>query len=290
MNETFGRYLLDGQRAGTRYGIAIPHTIQRGLFGNELSNRSGSSLEFMDHREYVVGDDLRRIDWSAFARSDKLSIKLFRDEVNSHVDIILDCSGSMALENTAKLRASLGLAALFSQAAANCDYTFTAWQAGDTCLKIANGADRPVLWEGISFESSVGCEESFRKSVPAWRRRSIRVLLSDLFWMGDPSATLGILADGASAVFIIQILAERDLNLPRPGNIRLHDCETGRVEDMFVDTVAREQYRRNLANHQHNWNRACRRFGAVIATVVAERIVEQWALDDLVLGGVLKVL
>jgi hypothetical protein len=196
----------------------------------------------------------------------------------------------MALENTPKLRAILGLAALFAQAASNCDYTFTAWQAGVTCQKVTNGADKPVLWDGIDFDSSTGCEESFRRSLPVWRPRSIRVLLSDLFWMGDPSSTLCIIADKASAVFVIQILADCDVNPPQPGNIRFRDCETGRVEDMFVDTAAQQRYRRNLANHQHNWNRSCRQFGAVIATVVAERIIQQWMLDVLVMAEILKVL
>jgi uncharacterized protein (DUF58 family) len=290
MNEVFRQFLLEGRQAGTRYGVAVSHTIQRGLVGNELANRAGSSLEFMDHREYVPGDDLRRIDWSAFARSDKLSIKLFRDEVNPHVDIVLDCSRSMALENTPKLRATMALAALFAQAAANCDYTFTAWQAGETCQKVINGGDNPVLWDGIEFDSSIGCEQSLRRGLPSWRPRSIRVLLSDLFWMGDPAATLCMLADKASAVFVVQIIADCDVNPPSPGNIRFRDCETSKVEDMFVDTVIQEQYRRNLANHQHNWNRACRQFGAVISTVVAERVIEQWMLDGLVLAGILKVL
>ncbi|MHC4705590.1 MAG: DUF58 domain-containing protein [Planctomycetota bacterium] len=290
MNEAFRRYLLEGQHAGTRYGVGTPHSVRQGFVGSQLGNRSGSSLEFMDHREYIPGDDLRRIDWNAFARSDKLSIKLFRDEVNPHVDIVIDCSRSMALPDSQKARATLGLAAVFAQAAANCDYTFTAWQAGDTCKKVINGTDQPILWEDVNFDGRVSCDESFRRELPNWRPRGIRVLLSDLFWMGEPNTTLSVLGDRASNVFVIQVLSQADLNPPQRGNVRLQDCETGQTKDMFVDAVAEKRYRQNLAHHQYNWSRGCRQFGALMTSVIAEQTVQEWKLDELVLAEVLRVL
>lgn len=290
MNEAYCQYLLEGQEAGIRYGIGVPRSIQRGLVGSQVGNRSGSSLEFMDHREYIPGDDLRRIDWNAFARNDKLSIKLYRDEVNPHVDIIVDCSRSMALPDSDKPRATLGLAAVFAQAASNCDYTFTAWRVGNTCEKITNGTDRPMFWDNIEFDCGISCDESFHRQLPAWRPRGIRVFLSDLFWLGDPYTTLSALAERASTVFVVQVLANSDANPPQRGNIRLHDCETGQLKDIFIDAVAEKRYLRNLAHHQYNWSRGCRQFGALMATVVAERIVEQWKLDELVSTEILKVL
>jgi len=290
MNEAYRQYLLEGQNAGIRYGIGCPRTIQRGLVGSHLGNRSGSSLEFMDHREYIAGDDLRRIDWNAFARSDKLSIKLYRDEVSPHLDIIIDCSRSMSLAGSEKGRAALGLAAVFAQAAGNSDYSFTGWQVRGTCEKILNGSDRPVLWEGVEFDSDISCEQSFRRQMPRWRPRGLRVLLSDLLWLGEPHSSLCILADRASAVFVVQILAQQDVEPPQRGNIRLEDCESLQQKDIFIDAVAQNRYRKNLAAHQYNWNRACRQLGAVMTTVVAEQIVEQWRLDDLVRAEILKVL
>jgi uncharacterized protein (DUF58 family) len=76
MLETYREYLAEGHRAALRYAMVAPHGAPAGLAGSRLVNRPGSSLEFMDHREYQPGDDLRRIDWSAFARSDRLTLKL----------------------------------------------------------------------------------------------------------------------------------------------------------------------------------------------------------------------
>jgi len=289
MNEVYREYLREGEEAGLRYGIGAPRNIHRGLFGSQLGNRSGSSLEFMDHREYIPGDDLRRIDWNAFARSDKLSIKLYRDEVNPHVDIIIDGSGSMALAGSAKARATLGLGALLAQAACNSEYSFTGWQVRGACERIGNGSERPRLWEGIELDGEVGCAEALRRELPQWRAKGIRVLVSDLFWLGDPVATLSVLAERASAVFVVQLLAQSDVKPPQRGNVRLTDVETGGVRDVFVDAVAQRQYEENLARHQSNWSRGCRQVGAVMTTVVAEEMVGRWQLDELVRAEILKV-
>jgi len=289
MDELFRQYLADGERAGRRFTIGVPRSIQRGLYGGHMGNRSGSSLEYMDHREYIPGDDLRRIDWNVFARSDKLAIKLFRDEVNPHVDIVIDCSRSMSLPQSQKACATLGLAGIFAQASINTDYSYTAWHVKQTCEKILNGADRPMLWEGIDFESSSDCMECFSRYVPPWRPRGIRVLISDLFWPGEPMATLSVLAERASAVFVVQVLAQSDVEPPQRGHIRLRDCETFELKDIYIDASLQKKYRQNLAIHQHNWNRGCRQIQAVMTTIVAESIVGEWKLDELVSAEILKV-
>src|SRR5438046_1394663 len=116
MNEAQHRYLIAGEQAGSRFALAAPRRVPMGAGGVHLSNRAGSSLEFRDHREYQPGDDLRRIDWSAYGRTDKLIVKLYREEVSPHVDVVIDGSRSMALENTARLEPALELSALLASA------------------------------------------------------------------------------------------------------------------------------------------------------------------------------
>jgi uncharacterized protein (DUF58 family) len=290
MNETYRQFLLEGQQAGIRYGLTVPRKVQMGLVGSQLGHRSGSSLEFMDHREYMPGDDLRAIDWGAYARSNKLSIKLYRNEVLPHLDLIIDGSRSMALPDTQKARATLGLAALLAQAARNSNYSCNAWRVGDTCGRVANGNLSPVLWDGFEFDACGSCAESFRKARPAWKTRSIRIFISDLMWMGDPHAVLSLLNDQASAVFVIQLLAEQEVRPPQSGNIRLLDVESSRYLDVHVDAIALKRYNEKLANHQSNWNRACTQMGAVMRTVVAEEIAAQWKPDELVLSELLTIL
>ena len=289
MNETFRQYLIDGERAGAQYALTAPRNVPFGLAGNQTGKRPGSSLEFIDHREYQPGDDLRRIDWGGFARSDKLTVKLYRDEVSPHLDLVIDGSRSMALENCPKAQATLGLAGIFATAASNVGYSHSAWVAGDGYRKVGNGADRPAIWEGIDFEYRGDPSTSFSKLPPSWRPYGLRVLLSDLLWPSDPLAALSRLTERATAVILVQVLADVDVNPIERGNIRLVDSETDDVQEIFLDAVAEKRYRAAFARHQENWNLAAKRTGAVMATVIAEHILSDWRLEPLVAAEVLNI-
>ena len=116
MSESLRQSLLNGELAGSRYVLRTPRGLPAGTVGLHQGARAGSSLEFKEHRDYEPGDDLRHIDWNAYARSDQLSVKLFREEVTPHVDVVVDASRSMALEASAKAQATVALAAFFATA------------------------------------------------------------------------------------------------------------------------------------------------------------------------------
>src|SRR5512146_1614216 len=74
----------------------VSRKIFAGKFkGERLSRRKGQSVEFADYKNYTTGDDLRFLDWSVYARLDKLFIKLFREEEDLDVTVLVDCSTSM---------------------------------------------------------------------------------------------------------------------------------------------------------------------------------------------------
>ena len=289
MNEAYRQYLIDGERAGARYALTAPRNVPFGRAGSQMGKRPGSSLEFIDHREYQPGDDLRRIDWGGFARSDKLTVKLYRDEVNPHLDVIVDGSCSMALEDSPKAQATLGLAAAFATAASNVGYSHTAWIAGDGCRQVDNGTDRPSTWDGLDFAYHGDLSTSFAKFPPSWRPFGLRVLLSDLLWHGDPLKLLSQFAERATAVVVVQVLAEADVNPTERGNIRLVDSETDVVQEIFLDSVAEKRYRAALTRHQESWHLAAKQTGAIMATVVADHILRDWRLEALVAAEVLTI-
>ena len=289
MNTTYEDYLRQGWQAGMRYAVASPENARAGFAGARLANLPGSSLEFMDHREYQPGDDLRRVDWSAFARTDRLTVRLYRQEVNPHVDVLVDGSRSMALEGTAKAEATIGLAALLATAAENVGFTHGTWLAAESWQPLANGTKSPDCWGPMDFDYAGNPSQSFEVLPPSLAPRGIRFFLSDLLWLGDPLALLARLAEKAAAVVVVQVLADADANPTQRGNLRLVDVETSAEREVFVDAVAERRYRTALARHQQNWNRAARQAGALMTTIVAERLIEGWELEDLVAAGVLKV-
>jgi uncharacterized protein (DUF58 family) len=289
MQTRYRDFLAAGEQAGLGYSLGVPRKVPLGVVGGHMGQRAGSSLEFKEHRDYQPGDDVRRIDWSAYARSDRLAVKLYREEVTPHLDIVLDGSRSMELGDTAKVHALLGLAALLATAAENAGYTHCAWLAGDGCHEIANGRGRPTSWQGIAFDFRGSVLESFARRPPAWRPNGIRVLLSDLLWIGEPAVMVRHLSERATAAVVVQVLARDDVELPERGNLALVDAESDRLMELFLDAEAIARYEQSLANHQENWHRAAVQTGVLLTTAVAEALIGRWHLDELVAAEILKV-
>jgi uncharacterized protein (DUF58 family) len=287
--ENLREHLAEGERAGQRYALGLPRQTPRGATGLALGQRAGSSLEFKDYRDYQVGDDLRHIDWNAFARTDQLSIKLFREEITPHVDLVLDGSRSMTLEDSAKAQATLALTALLATAATNAGYAHAVWLMGADFRPVPNGNASPSAWGDFDLRHRGSPAELLAGGAPAWRPRGVRVLVSDLLWVGEPLLALRQFTDGASAAVVIQLLAEADVNPPEDGALRLVDAETDRVREIDVDSVVVRRYREALARHQQNWHQACRQCGAIFTTVVAEKLLQDWELNDLIAAEFLRV-
>ena len=290
MDSAYRDYLAAGSRAAGRYALVSPLAAPMGMAGAHLADRPGSSLEFMDHREYQPGDDLRRIDWAAFARSDRLTVRLYRQEVIPHVDILIDGSRSMRLEGTAKDRATLGLAALFAAAADNSGFTHRTHLAADGWRQVIGGSGPPETWQDVSLDGTGSPADALELLPPTLIARGIRIFLSDLLWLGNPEPVLARLAQKAASLAVIQVIAEADTAAAQRGNLRLVDCETERELEVFVDAAQQERYRQSLARHQQNWSRAARQVGATLTTLVAEPLVSGWDLGELVGTGILKVI
>lgn len=289
MNELFQQYLRNGERAGARYALAAPRQNALGAAGVQLGARAGSSLEFRDHRDYQPGDDLRRIDWNAFARSDRLTLKLYREEINPHCDLVLDTSRSMNLNESAKAEAALGLAALLAVAAANAGFTHNLWLAGERCQPLVNGGARPAVWTAPEFNFVGNPPESLTRTPPHWRRQGVRILLSDLLWPGEPAQVLQPLGREAAQVVVIQLLAAQDAEPAVRGRLRLIDAESGEPREIYVDDAALARYRTALARHQQRWRQVCRQSGATLVELIAEQVVADWNLAPLLAAGVLAV-
>jgi uncharacterized protein (DUF58 family) len=281
--------LQDGQQAGARYSLAAPRRAPQGAAGVQLSRAAGESLEFIDHREYQPGDDLRRLDWAAYARTDKMIVKLYRQEVCPHLDLLIDGSRSMDLEGTAKARAAAGLAAALATAADNAGYSRQVYLTSGGCRPIEGSRRPPTEWRGVEFASAESPPRAMRVLPPAWRPRGIRVLISDLLWLGEPLELLTPLADGAAAAHVIQVLAADDADPQSRGNVRLVDSEGGGVEELFLDDAALARYRANLQRHADNWRRAARQVGGTMTTLTAETLAADWNLSALVEAEILTL-
>src|SRR5918912_212910 len=96
-------------------------SMATGRPGRRRSPLAGSSMEFADYRRYAPGDDFRRIDWRAYARLERLFLRVFEAEENITVTILLDCSDSMHHGAPTKASLATTLAAALSYVALKCE-------------------------------------------------------------------------------------------------------------------------------------------------------------------------
>jgi uncharacterized protein (DUF58 family) len=286
-DDTWARAALAaGRAAGLRYRLALPREAMRGVGGSWLGTRSGASLDFQDYRDYHPGDDLRHIDWNVYARSDREVVKLFREEVAPHADIVLDGSRSMRLEGTDKGRAALMLAAALAAAAENARCSHAVWTAGARVAPLEGSRREVGAWRPPAFDEGVSPEAGLSRGARPWRRRGVRVFVSDLLWPAEPEAVVRRLADGAAALTVIQVLAGEEESPALRGQHRLLDVESGDRVDVFVDASACAVYEAALRRHRDGWSRACRSAGARFVTVTAERLLEDGRMPALEKSGV----
>ena len=287
MSDRFAEALQAGQEAGARYRLQPPRTVAAGVLGEQLANRPGSSIEFMDHRSYQVGDDLRRVDWAAYARTRRLIVKRYREEATPHVDVLIDATRSMNLPGSDKAPAALGLAAVLAAAASNAGFSCAVYRVAEDVKPLAPANQPPAAWQLPEFDFAGTIEAALARPLTELKPRALRVLISDLLWPGDPDAVLRPFAQGAATPVLVQVLGEDEVRPPRRGSVRLVDAETGRMQSLFIDAATQRRYEKRLADHQNRWRQAARQVDASVAEFVDQSLIGEWDLKPLIASGVL---
>ncbi len=224
-----------------------------GAGGERIASRRGSSAEFLEHRPYAPGDDLRRVDWFAFARTGEPVLKLFRAEEDVVVRVVLDASGSLDVGEPSKLAVARRLAAAIGYMALASSERAQVVVAGDGLVRM----NEPVRGRGSLPRLLREIEAAARqprtdlaRAIDATVQRSLRpgmlVVLSDFFDGGPFEAALVRAAAAGHDVALVQVLAPEELDPPWEGDLSLEDVETGQTLDVTVDERAREAYLQRL--------------------------------------------
>ena len=293
------------------------------LPGERRSKRRGRSVEFDDFRQYVPGDDLRHIDWNIVARLDRLVVKLFREEEDLALNLVVDASASMAVGDPDKLvyahRLAMALAyvGLVNQNRVTLA-TFGA-QGGEGFRQLApmrgRGSVRRVsgfLLESLGESSrggrsagrdgagdpAAGFARAMRLVARARAGRGITVVISDFLIPGGPAAGLAVL--GAAAVggtfdtYCVQTLSPGEFDPAREtargliGDLRLTDVESGKGAEVTVTPASIAVYRRNFAVYQDELRAECLKRGIAHFLVLTETPVEELVMGSLRRGGLLR--
>lgn len=220
-----------------------------GQGGEHLAKRRGSSVEFHEHRPYAPGDDLRRIDWAAYARTGEPVLKVFRAEEDVIVRLLCDSSASMRVGEPQKLHVARRLVAAIGYMAL----------AKSERAQLLFAADGVTTWQQPSrgraglpgFLRAVGQAEpagrtDLTKAVDAVARRSPRpgmlVLVSDFLDAGALFDALGRAAAAGHEIALCHVVAPEELAPSFEGDLALEDAETGELCEVTIDAAALEAY------------------------------------------------
>ena len=237
------------------------------------SARRGASVEFAGYRPFVAGDDLRHVDWNAYARWRQLVLKLFVEEEDLHVHLLLDCSASMAwggpttrkFDHARRLVAGLAYLTL-----ANLDRAgiVPLGVDGDAALRPwppSRGRHRflPLLryLEGCPMApATASLTDAVRRWTATGPRRGMALWVSDLWGNapGDALSALDRLRHAGHEVAVLQVLDPAESEAGDVGEYELEDVETGGRRTVVVDGRTRRDYRQRFTDYQESVRRYCR--------------------------------
>ena len=245
-----------------------------GLKGGRRSVKRGQSVEFADFRDYALGDDLRQLDWNVLARLEKLFVKLFVEEEDVTITLLLDTSASMATGRPDKLQfAKRAAAALGYIGLASEDRIALSALGGRAARRrvALRGSGRVfrLLTELSSIPPADGPTDllaAARHAAAQLSGRGVVILVSDLL---DPAADKVIreLAATRSELVVLHVLSPQELDPPLEGDLRLVDAETGEGVDVTADLATIDAYKERLAAWKQGFADLAARRGATYVDV-----------------------
>jgi len=265
------------------------------LRGERRSKRRGQSVEFADHRNYSVGDDLRFLDWNIYARLDRLFVKLFLEEEDLHVSLILDASQSMDFGDPNKaLYARRVAAAVAYIGLINHDRVSLYTYADGIRGELAGVRGRHFTHRVLDFLSSVEFRPASDLSLACRQyavrhpQRGIVLVLSDFLDKGGYEQGLRYLLGRDLDVYVIHVLAPQEIDPPIQGDLQLQDVEDQDIAEVTVSRALLNRYKQNLQAYGARLREFCARRGMNYVFTATDVPFDQLVLTYLRKRGLLR--
>ena len=254
----------------SRLRLRMSHRSSLNVSGSRKSVRKGNSTEFSDFREYMPGDDLRRLDWNAYARLDKLYIREYMEEKEAAVSVLIDTSASMDYGVKSKADLAVDLTAAVSFLALNNTDRVLLYDMKEMGRPLAVGGGRKAFakvlhWlENREFSGEVDMVSAARKMrCPG---AGVTVVISDFLHpdMLEERAEnpgyeklLQYLNYCKQLPVILHTMAAEELHVTLEGALNLIDAETKEKLRLVVDARALDNYERELKRFTERLKKGC---------------------------------
>lgn len=252
--------------------------------GHNISHFAGPGQEFLDHRQFHQGDDLRAVNWRAYLRLEKLFLKMFQVEPRIPVRLMLDLSNSMTTGSVSKFDYARKLAAALCYVGlvrldTICIQPF-AGSLGDSFL---SGGGRHRFIPAVNFlqqlkpSGATNFFESARQFITKYPQRGLLIIISDFLDDTDCERPLQFLADFGHELVLLHLWDQEDRDPPWEGQLDLTDAENGNMLEIGFDAAARENYTQAFDEFARNIQRiglrnSGRYVGLSTATAIEEAV------------------
>lgn len=217
--------------------------------GDHLAKRRGGSAEFQDHRPYTAGDDLRRVDWAAYARTGEPVVKLFRTEEDVVVRLLVDSSVSLEHGTPSKFDVARRIAAAVGYMALAGSQRAQVVAVADGIRKLGRtakgrGGLAALVKTLETLETGGGTDlgAAIDSTLARAGRPGMLVVISDFLDPGPVTSALARARAAGHDLALVQVLSPEELEPSFEGDWTLEDAETGAVVDVTMDGAALEAY------------------------------------------------
>ena len=281
--------------------LTIRRTTAGRAHGMRRSRRVGAGLEFADHRDYVPGDDLRYLDWNLYGRLERRALRLYEEDEDLSIDVLVDASASMAMGRPPKLALALQIgAALAYVGLSNLDRVAVTALGAEAAgpppgrgkariLPILRYLDavRPPAWTSGTSRTSLAAVVHEFLSRRRGRRRGLVALISDFYDPAGARAALELVRRNRLEAIAVQISAPDELAPQLRGDLQLCDAETGEVRDLTISPRALADYAQRHAALLRELVGYCRERAIPCFTVSSEQPFDAVVLRMFRTGGLL---
>lgn len=277
--------------------------VRAGMFsGERRSIKRGSSLEFADYRNYNRGDDLRRLDWNIFGRTGRPVTKVFENEEDLAVHIIIDMSKSMAwpeegegpMDENKSVYARRLAAGLASVSLASNDLLRVTALCNGKAVQYgpARGRAHSVrirnFIAGLEADGVTDLNDALRDYAMQTKRPGLCIIISDMFSPTGHMDGLNALLNKGYEVAVFHVLSPDEVTPKIGGDLRLVDVETGASQEVSIDEGMRQLYMQNLANWRDGMKKDLTKRGMHYLPVETSRQWFDFLLQDLRRDGMAR--
>ena len=232
--------------------------------GERRSKARGQSVEFADHRNYSHGDDFRYIDWNIYGRMDKLLLRLFEEEEDLAIYLIVDASTSMGFADAAKLRYAKRVAAALAYVGlANLDRVSISSTTDRVMGRMPQTRGKARIFKVFRFlkelkpDGQTNLEDALKSFVAQNKKRGLVVLASDLYDPNGFERGINVLRYNKFDPFVVHVVDKQEAKPKLAGDVLLYDCETGDEREVTVTAKVLERFEHAYQEYLSEIERFC---------------------------------